>query len=147
MEHHLHPLAIHHLPFFVTPPGSSDILLSVVVVLLIGAVVTVGVLYLKLHSFPERMAHHHSKVQMEIVAVLCLIALFTHQHIFWIIGLLLAMVQIPDWSSQILSIAQSLEKIAGRRRPRKTVESPAKPLPPVYETSPRQPVPTMNRVD
>lgn len=80
------------------------------VIFLIVRGVAVGVFYLHSHSLPERMAHRHSKVQMEIVAVLCLIALFTHQNIFWIAGLLLAMVQIPDWSSPIVSIAQSLEK-------------------------------------
>lgn len=146
MEHQLNPLATHHLPFFITPPGSPDLMFNGIVIFLVGIVVVVGVFYLHLHSLPERMAHHHSKVQLEIVSVLCLIALFTHQHIFWIIAILLAMIQIPDWSSPIVSIAQSLEKISGRQRPMKTVESPSKLVPPVPATSlPHQPAPTMNK--
>lgn len=148
MEHHLHPAAIHHLPFFVTPPGGNDVLFTGVIIFLIGLVVLVGVFYLHLHSLPERMAHHHSKVQLEVVSVLCLIALFTHQHIFWIGAILLAMIQIPDWSSPIASIAQSLEKISGRQRDIKTVESraPSKLVLPVSAMkTPNGPAPTMNK--
>ncbi|MDC9826478.1 hypothetical protein PRN20_22300 [Devosia sp. ZB163] len=148
MEHQLHPLAIHHLPFFITPPGSPDLLFNGVVFFLVGVVVLVGVLYLHLHSLPERMAHHHSKVQMEVVAVLCLIALFTHQHIFWIIALLLAMIQIPDWSTPFVSIAQSLERISMRQRPMKTVESPPRMVPSVPAANlPPQPAPTMTKAE
>ena len=53
------------------------------------------------------------KVQMEIVAVLALISLFTHNHLFWIAGLLLALIAIPDFSTPMNSIAESLEKLAG----------------------------------
>ena len=123
MEHTLHPAAIHHLPFFITPPGSTDLLFVGVIIFLVGVVVLVGVFYLNLHSLPERIAHHHSKVQLEIVSILCLLALFTHQHIFWIAGILLAMIQIPDWSSPINSIAKSLEKISEGQRSIRTVAS------------------------
>ena len=54
---------------------------------------------------------------MEIVAVLSLLALFTHQHIFWIAALLLALIEFPDFSTPINSISQSLEKLAQRGRP------------------------------
>ena len=37
------------------------------------------------------MAHKSQKLQFEIVAVLGLLALFTHVHLFWIAGLLLAL--------------------------------------------------------
>ena len=57
------------------------------------------------------------KVQMEIVAVLALISLFTHNHLFWIAGLLLALIDLPDFSSPISSIARSLEKLSGRDPP------------------------------
>lgn len=147
MDHHLHPQAIHHLPFFVTPPGGQDILFTAVIVFLVGVVILVGVFYLHLHSLPERMAHHHSKVQLELVSVLCLISLFTHQNIFWIAGILLAMIQIPDWSSPIASIAQSLEKISGRTRNIKTV-NPAAPklvLPASATRLHHGPMPTTNK--
>ena len=59
------------------------------------------------------MAHKSQKLQFEIVAVLGLLALFTHIHLFWIVGLLLAMIDLPDFSTPLRSIAGSVEKIAG----------------------------------
>src|SRR3954463_8140783 len=81
-------------------------------VFLVGFVVWVGTLYLRLHSLPERMAHKSEKLQFEIVAILGLLALFTHIHLFWVAGLLLAMIDIPDFSTPLRSIAGSVEKIA-----------------------------------
>ena len=78
------------------------------VVILIG----VGTLYLRLHSLPERMAHKSEKLQFEIVAILGLLALFTHIHLFWVAGLLLAMIDIPDFGTPLRKIAGSVEKIA-----------------------------------
>jgi hypothetical protein len=109
----LHPLAPHHLPGFITAPGETDTLMVVVGVVLIGAVLMVGNLYLKLHSLPERMAHKSQKLQFEIVAVLGLLSLFTHNHLFWVIGLFLAMVDLPDFGTPLRRIAGSVEKIAG----------------------------------
>src|SRR6201746_1044161 len=85
----------------------------VVGIILIGSVLGVGNLYLHLHSLPERMAHKSQKLQFEIVAVLGLISLFTHNHLFWIIGLLLAMIDLPDFGTPLRRIAGSVEKIAG----------------------------------
>jgi hypothetical protein len=45
---------------------------------------------------PEQVAHKGQKDQFEIVAILGLIA--THMHIFWIAGLLLAFIDLPDFS-------------------------------------------------
>jgi hypothetical protein len=59
------------------------------------------------------MAHKGHKLQFEIVAVLGLIALFTHMHIFWIIGLILAFIDIPDFGTPLRRIAGGVEKIAG----------------------------------
>ena len=98
---------LDHLPPFIAGPGESDVLLNAMIVLVIGAVLMVGNLYLQLHSYPERMAHRANRVQLEIVAVLCLLALFTHQHLFWIAALLLAMVQFPDFSTPLNRIADS----------------------------------------
>src|SRR6266487_5590321 len=85
----------------------------VVGIVLIGSVLAVGNFYLHLHTLPERMAHKSQKLQFEIVAVLGLLALFTHIHLFWIVGLLLAMVDLPDFGTPLRSIAGSVEKIAG----------------------------------
>jgi hypothetical protein len=109
----LHPIAPHHLPGFITAPGDTDVLMVVVGIILIGAVLFVGNIYLQIHSLPERMAHKSQKLQFEIVAVLCLLALFTHNHLFWVIGLFLAMVDLPDFSTPLRSIAGSVQKMAG----------------------------------
>jgi hypothetical protein len=81
-------------------------------IFLVAAVIWVGTLYLRLHSLPERMAHKSEKLQFEIVAILGLLALFTHIHLFWVAGLLLAMIDIPDFGGPLRSIAGSVEKIA-----------------------------------
>jgi hypothetical protein len=109
----LHPAAPHHLPGFITAPGDTDILMVVVGIVLIGSVLAVGNFYLHLHTMPERMAHKSQKLQFEIVAVLGLLALFTHNHLFWVIGLFLAMIDLPDFSTPLRSIAGPVEKIAG----------------------------------
>lgn len=110
----VHPIAIAHLPVFITAPGETDWLFNVVVVVLLIMVLIIGNLYFQLHALPEQMAHRSRKVQMELVGVLALISLFTHNHIFWIAGLLLAMIDFPDFSSPLASIAESLEKLSGR---------------------------------
>ena len=84
----------------------------VVGIVLLGAI-RVGNIYLHIHSLPERMAHKSQKLQFEIVAVLGLLALFTHNHLFWVIGLLLAMVDLPDFGTPLRRIAGSVEKMAG----------------------------------
>src|SRR5450755_4004128 len=113
MSEALHPSAPHDLPGFITAPGDTDTLMVVVGIVLLVSVLGVGNLYLRLHSLPERMAHKSQKLQFEIVAVLGLLALFTHIHIFWVAGLLLAMIDIPDFGTPLRSIAGSVEKIAG----------------------------------
>jgi len=102
----------HHLPFYVAKPGETDVLMIVTGIFLILAILGVGNIYLRLHSLPEQMAHKGQKLQFEIVAVLGLIALFTHVHIFWIAALLLALVDLPDFSTPLTRIAGSVEKIA-----------------------------------
>ncbi len=109
----LHPLAPHVLPPFISAPGEPDVLFTVMIVVIVAALLIVGSLYLQLHSLPERMAHRANRVQLEIVAVLCLLALFTHQHLFWVAALLLALIQIPDFSTPLARIADSLERPGG----------------------------------
>jgi len=104
-------------PFFLTPPGEPDILLYVTIAILIVAVLVVGNLYLRLHALPERLAHRGEKIQFEVVAVLGLLALFTHNNLFWVAALLLALVRIPDFSGPLSSIASSMERIAAATSP------------------------------
>jgi hypothetical protein len=108
----LHPAATQHLPGFIVSPGESDVLMVVTGVFLIAGIVGFGVLFLTLHTLPERMAHKSQKLQFEIVAVLGLLALFTHMHIFWVAGLLLALIDLPDFGGWLSRIAGSVERIA-----------------------------------
>ena len=113
MSESIHPAAPHHLPGFITAPGESDVLMIGVGIFLLVAILAAGNFYLHLHTLPERMAHKSQKLQFEVVAVLGLLALFTHVHLFWIAGLLLAMIDLPDFSTPLRRIAGSVEKMAG----------------------------------
>jgi hypothetical protein len=109
---------------FITAPGDTDILMVVVAIFLVAAVLAVGLLFLRLHTLPERIAHKSHKLQFEIVAVLGLLALFTHMHIFWVAGLLLALIDLPDFGNPLRRMAGSLEKIAGIAPGAGAVETP-----------------------
>ena len=113
MADSLNTAAPHHLPIFITAPGQTDVLMIVTGLFLVLSVVTFGVLFLRLHTLPERMAHKSQKIQFEIVAVMGLLALFTHIHAFWVAALLLALIDFPDVGSFLGRIAGSVEKIAG----------------------------------
>lgn len=112
MSEQLHLMAPHHLPFYLAPGSGVDTLMVIMGIFLIGAVFWIGTLYWRLHSLPERMAHKSQKLQFEIVAILGLLSLFTHIHAFWVAGLLLALIDIPDFGTPLRSIADSVEKIA-----------------------------------
>src|SRR6478736_4655125 len=105
-----HPVATEHLPMFITPPGETDTLMVTMAVILALAVLGFGVFFFRLHSLPEHIAHKGDKIQAELVAVLCLISLFTHMHIFWIIGRVLGMIELPDFGGPLTRIAGSAEK-------------------------------------
>jgi hypothetical protein len=108
-----HPAAPHHLPFFLPGPDGSDPVMVGAGILLLAAVLAFGLLFLRLHTLPERIAHRGHKLQFEIVAVLGLLALFTHLHVFWVAGLLLALVDLPDLTGPMRRIAGSAERVAG----------------------------------
>lgn len=124
MNASLNPAAPHHLPMFITAPGQTDVLMVVMAVVLLLAVLAVGLLFLRLHTLPERIAHRSHKLQFEIVAVLGLLALFTHIHAFWVAGLLLALIDIPDFGNPLRRIAGSVEKMAGLKSGEGAAETP-----------------------
>lgn len=134
MEHQfeIHRLAPHVAPFYITAPDQTDGLLVTMMIFVLMCVIGIGILYFKIHALPEHMAHRGQKVQYEIVAVLALLSLFTHNHLFWIAGLLLALMPLPDFSTPLTSMAQSLGKMAGSGptvpevRPIVTEDQPAK---------------------
>jgi len=109
----VHPAATEHLPGFMTAPGETDVLMVVTAVILGLSVFGFGVFFFRLHSLPEHIAHKADKMQAEFVAVLCLISLFTHMHIFWIAGLVIAMIELPDFGTPLNRIAGSAERLAG----------------------------------
>ena len=125
MAESLHPDAVHHLPPFITAPGDTDTLFVAMAIFVVLAVIGIGVFYFKLHALPEQLAHRGEKIQFQIVAVLALLALFTHNHAFWIAGLLLALIPLPDFTTPLTSIANSLDRIARSREPVAPVPSPA----------------------
>jgi hypothetical protein len=139
----MHPAAPHHLPFFIPGPDGSDTLMVVMGILLVAIILWVGTLYWKLHSLPERMAHRTHKLQFEIVAVLGLISLFTHMHIFWIAGLLLAMIDLPDFGTPLRSIAGSVERIADAAPGAPSEEPDAEPE---FPAKPAASIPTKEKV-
>lgn len=105
---------VPQLPFYMTAPGDTDVLYVVVVVFVVLLILGLGLFYFKLHALPEQMAHQRGRTHMQIVAILALLALFTHNNLFWIAALLLAAIEFPEYGSYIRSISQSLAQIAGR---------------------------------
>lgn len=112
----LHEKAPHYLPGFLPGPDGSDPLFSAVVVMVVVLVLMLGVAYFALHAIPEKMAHKSNSTQFQLIAILSLLALFTHNNLFWIAALLLAAVRLPDFVTPLNSIARSLEEQTGRER-------------------------------
>jgi multisubunit Na+/H+ antiporter MnhF subunit len=129
----LNPAASHYLPSFITPPGETDTLMVITAVILAVSILMFGILFLRLHSLPERMAHGTGKLQLEIVAVLCLLALLTHMHAFWVAALLLALIDFPDFSGWLGRMARAVERIAGLK-PGEDTAAEATPLKTIVDT-------------
>jgi hypothetical protein len=111
LENIPNPIATIHLPIFVAGPGETDVFLFIVVCILVMVVLLVGVFYFTLHSLPEKMAHGADRGKLQIVGLLSLIALFTHNNYFWIAALLLAAVKLPDLLTPIKSLARSAKEL------------------------------------
>lgn len=130
-----HPAATHYLPFFITAPGQTDVLMVVTGLILLGSVLAAGIFFFWLHSLPERMVHN--KIQFDLVAVLALLSLFTHIHAFWVAALLLALIDLPDFSFP--QFGKSLDKIATSvGQIAEVTASERRPPPPVADTSPKK---------
>jgi hypothetical protein len=103
----------------------SDHLLTFMTVSLVVSVLAVGLLFLRIHTLPERMAHQSKKIQFELVAVLGLLALFTHEHAFWVAGLLLAFIDLPDFATPVHRAVTALETLANIPPPPEEEPEPA----------------------
>jgi hypothetical protein len=111
----MHPLAPHSLPNFISSPGEPDYLMIGVAIFLVAFVFAIGLLYLRLDALPNQIVHKSKKRQYEIVCVLGLLAMVTHIHVFWVAGLLIALIDFPDFSTPLRRISGALEKIAADR--------------------------------
>jgi hypothetical protein len=120
-----HPAASNHLPWFIPSPDGSDTLFTITTIVVVATLLGLGVLFFRLHSLPERLGH--KKLQFEIVAVLGLLSLFTHVHAFWVAGLLLALVDLPDFQTPLKRISESLHRMSGQAG-RYDVEAAASPV-------------------
>jgi hypothetical protein len=119
------PLATTHLPFFITAPGDTDVLFNVTLVFVVACIILTGVVFLTIHSLPERMAHKSKKILLDLIALLCLLALLTHEHLFWFIAIVLAFIDIPDFLTPVNRIARSVETMAGQEAGDKPEDLPA----------------------
>jgi hypothetical protein len=106
------PIATTHMPFFITAPGQTDVLFNVTLVFLVACIILTGVVFLTIHSLPERMAHKSKKLLLDLIALLCLLALLTHEHFFWFVAIVLAFIDIPDFLTPVNRIARSVETMA-----------------------------------
>ncbi|MEM8554951.1 MAG: hypothetical protein AAGF71_09035 [Pseudomonadota bacterium] len=105
-------IAHDHIPHFVTAPGETDGLLVGLIVAFAIVVLGIGVFYLHLHSVPERMAHKANHAQLQLIGILSLLGLLTHNTAFWVAALVIAVINPPDVMTPIRSIAMSLRKMA-----------------------------------
>ena len=115
-------MTTEHIPRYLAG-ADSDPLMIVMAVILIVVILIAGVLYFKLHAVPEHIAHGKNHTQVQLIAVLTILALFTHNNIFWVAALVLAVVEFPDFLAPLKSIAKSLEIIAKSKSEHKGVTS------------------------
>ena len=116
------------MPFFITAPGETDVLFNVTLVFVVACVILTGVVFLTIHSLPERMAHKSQKILFDLIALLCLLALLTHEHLFWFAAIVLAFIPIPDFLTPVNRIASSVAAMADRKpaRSRRMFRLPAR---------------------
>ena len=95
----LNPAAPHHLPGFITAPGETDVFMVVMAVFLVIAVLAVGLLFLRLHTLPERHGAQGPQAAVRDRRRAGPAGPVHAQHIFWVAGLLLALIDIPDFGN------------------------------------------------
>ena len=91
-----HPLAPHHLPKYIPGADGSDPLFTAVIVVILIVLLLIGVFYFKLHSLPEHLGARVESTQLQLISVLTVLALFTHNNTFWVVALLIAVIRFPD---------------------------------------------------
>lgn len=114
MTPEIHPMAPEHLPRFVAAADGSDYLMTFMIFFVVIVILGLGVAYFTLHAMPEKMAHHSNSTQLQLISVLAMLALFTHNNLFWVGALVLAAFRPPDLITPLNSIADSLRALTGR---------------------------------
>lgn len=104
----VHPMAPEHIPSYVTAADGSDFLFTFMAVFTIVVIMLIGVAYFTLHALPEKMAHNSSHPQFQLVGILALLALFTHNNVFWVAAILMAGFQMPDLAAPLRAIADAI---------------------------------------
>ncbi|MGR3616443.1 MAG: hypothetical protein ACU0BB_10405 [Paracoccaceae bacterium] len=112
----IHEMASSHMPGYLPGADGSDPLFTFMAAFTIILVLGLGALYFKLHAIPEKMAHTNNHTQFQLVSILAILALFTHNNMFWVAALGVAAFQMPDFLSPIRSIAESLGEMNAREK-------------------------------
>ena len=118
----LHPMATGHIPSYVTQADGSDFLFTFMVVFTVVLIILIGVAYFTLHSIPEKIAHESNHPQFQLVGILALLALFTHNGLFWVAAILVAGFQFPDFAAPLRSIADAIRSLGPQREPEPVIE-------------------------
>ncbi|WP_377190429.1 hypothetical protein [Ruegeria meonggei] len=111
----LHPMATGHIPSYVTQADGSDFLLTFMFIFTVLVIVLIGVGYFTLHSIPEKLAHESNHPQFQLVGILALLALFTHNGLFWVAAVLVAGFQFPDVAAPLRAIADAIRSLGSER--------------------------------
>lgn len=110
----LHAMAHGHVPGYLPGPDGGDPLFAVMAVFTIVLIMGIGALYFTLHALPEKMAHTDNHMQFQLIGILTVLALFTHNNLFWVAAIVIAAFRIPDFLTPIQSIAGSLKLLERR---------------------------------
>ena len=101
-------------------------------------IILIGVGYFTLHSIPEKIAHESNHPQFQLVGILALLALFTHNGLFWIAAILVAGFQFPDFAAPLRGIADAIRSLGPQRAPEAVVAEPSSDLPDPEQTAPQE---------
>ena len=103
------------LPLFITAPHQTDVLFIAVLIALLLVIAGFIALYLTIQSLPDRLASGAGKIQLQIVGILGLLSLVTFNNWFWLAGILIAAIPVPDLVTPFREGASALKKISERQ--------------------------------
>ena len=104
-------------PFFITGPGTTDLLFFAVAVALVAILLGFGALYFTIQALPDRLASGTGKTQLQIVGILGLLSLFLMNNAFWVAALLLAAIPLSNIviPVQITSFRRRMKRSSGSK--------------------------------